>query len=153
MFVSFWKKRNIVFTEGVHLVRELNWRWVLVSEPGQKNVNGPKDSWDVTPTLWGWFQLLCMSKTNHYICFYFVFCLRIEKREKIVASVINNCIGFILLDFSDWHWGVISWNRHNRGEEEVQLGWTQTCRERVLKGEKHYQFVWPCTCAHTHAST
>lgn len=64
-----WETRNNVFTMGLHLVTERNWRWVLVSGLGQKNVHGPRDSWDITPTPWGWFQLLCMSKTNHYICF------------------------------------------------------------------------------------
>lgn len=76
-----WEKRNTVFTEG-YLVRELNWRWVLVSGLDQNNVHGPENLWDVTPTLWGWVQLLCMSTTDHYICFYLMFCLLIEKQRK-----------------------------------------------------------------------
>ena len=84
MFVSSGgKKQNSVFTVELHLVTELKWRWVLVSGLGQKNAHGPGDSWDITPTPLGWFVLLCMSQTNHYICFYFVFCLCIEKREKL----------------------------------------------------------------------
>lgn len=35
---------------------------------------------DITHTTWGWFQLLCMFKTNRYICFYFGFCLWIKNR-------------------------------------------------------------------------
>lgn len=77
-----WEKKKQCVYRGAALSQELNWRWVLVSGFGQKNVHGPKDSWDVTPTPWAWFQLLCMSKTNHYICFYFMFCLRIEERGK-----------------------------------------------------------------------
>lgn len=51
MFVLSGKKTKFVYSGAA--LREPNWRWVLVSGLGQKNVHGPKDSWDITPTPWG----------------------------------------------------------------------------------------------------
>lgn len=51
----------------------------------------PKTHWTVTPTLRAEFQLLCMFKTNPYICFCSVFSLG---RQKMVASALKNRICF-----------------------------------------------------------
>lgn len=149
MFVlSGRKKKHCVYTK-LHLLREFNWRWVLVSELGQKNVYGPKDSWDITPTPWGWLELLCMSKTNHYICFYFMFCLWIEKREKMVASVKK----IIALDLYSWTVSTITgerlvvrdkWNkRKRRNLDEHKF------TKKALQNEEKSTIC--ITCAHTHS--
>lgn len=102
----------------------------------------------------GWVQLLCMSTTNHYICFYFTIWLHIDGQRKIEVSFTGRekkkRQWFLspgpLGDMEEWLSG---WKRHGRGEE--QMRWSQICREVSKK-------KWPACvsehmCAHTHAST
>ena len=138
MFVLSGEKRNSVFTEGLHLVRELNWRWVLVSGLGQKNVHGPKNSWDVTPTLGvGFSCYACLKQTTTSVFTRVLFAYRKERKNGGYSKK-NNDFGFILLDLLDRHTRVIGWKRKRRWEEEEQMGWTPICRERVVKGGKKW---------------
>lgn len=101
----------------------------------------------------GWFQLLCMSKTNHYICFYFVFCLWIEIRgKKIVASVKNNYIGFILLDLLACRVWLVE---RDKGGERKRRNWLEhkIWIETVVKGKKLPFSMVVHICIHTCLST